>query len=264
MQGIVFNIKHFAVHDGPGIRQTVFLKGCPLRCSWCHNPESQAFHPTQIYKEKRLENITITQKEEVGYTVSTDELLQTILKDRMFFEESNGGVTFSGGEPLAQPLFLQQMLKLCKQEEIHTAIDTTGYCTPSIFKQIAPLNKLFLYDLKLASDTTHRYHTGVGLETIVENLYWLDREKADVQIRFPMIPRITDTPQNIKKLEKILLKLKHISCIDILPYHSLSEEKQKRLGIKNTLPRTQPPSQESIAALKYTFESLGFSVKVGG
>lgn len=264
MKGIVFNIKHFAVHDGPGIRQTIFLKGCPLNCWWCHNPESQSFTPSKRVKQKWIDGESTVSVENIGYGIQAESLLADILKDRIFYEESNGGVTFSGGEPLAQAHFLKEILQLCKKEDIHTAIDTTGYCPPKTFKEIASLTDLFLFDLKLADNNQHQYFTGVSIKPILENLFWLDSKKANVRLRFPMIPGITATRKNKEEIKKILLQLKHIDTIDILPYHANSREKYKQLGLKNRLQELKPPSLRNIEKLRKEFAETGFSVRIGG
>ncbi|MFO7863582.1 MAG: radical SAM protein, partial [Salinivirgaceae bacterium] len=152
MKGILFDRKHFAVHDGPGIRQTLFFKGCPLRCTWCHNPESQRTEPQTYTQTTLLDGQKIQRNQTVGYSIESKTLMEQILSDRVFYEESGGGVTFSGGEPCMQPDFLLELLKLCKNEGIHTALDTCGYVQPNTFQQIAKQTNLLLYDLKLIGD----------------------------------------------------------------------------------------------------------------
>ena len=193
--GFIFDIKKFAIHDGPGIRTTVFLKGCVMDCWWCHNPESQNLEPEKIIKVNQL-NI----HETIDRKVSVDEVLEEVEKDRVFYEESGGGVTFSGGEALTQPEFLYSLLEKSKEKNIHTTLDTTGYVKWEILEKISNMVDLFLYDLKLFDDELHQKYTGVSNKLILENLLKLDANKNKIIIRIPIIPTLTDTEGNLEQL----------------------------------------------------------------
>ena len=188
MQGIIFDIKHYAIHDGPGIRTTVFLKGCPLGCWWCHNPESRSGDIFQYKKQEKIEGRIVEQIETIGKNYTVPEVMKEIEKDIVFFEESGGGVTFSGGEPFKQTEFLKELLKCCKKQEIHTCVDTTGYVKTDQLEKAALFTDLFLFDLKHFDDKMHIKYTGVSNKQILENLQLLDEMGKSVQIRYPLIP----------------------------------------------------------------------------
>ena len=252
LTGLIFNIKKFAIHDGPGIRTTIFLKGCPLNCWWCHNPESQ--HP----KIKKIGDSVI------GRKISVQELMDEILQDQIFYDESDGGVTFSGGEPLMQPAFLEYMLKSCGEEEIHRCVDTSGFCEHSIFSQIAKQTDLFLYDVKFIDASKHLKYTGKSNEKILQNLRYLDEKKNQTRIRFPLIPGINDTPKDLKLLKNFLLSLKSIRNIDILPYHKMGTQKYQSFFGTFKLPDVQEPNEEYVQNIKNKLEQCGMTVKIGG
>ena len=264
MEGIIFDIKHFAVHDGPGIRQTIFLKGCPMSCWWCHNPQSQNPAPEKCIKTNKLADQRYTRAQQIGYKVDTDGLMETILGDRVFFEESDGGVTFSGGEPLMQATFLKKILTKCKKHKIHTALDTTGYTNETNFRAIAPNVDLFLYDLKLIDNEEHLKYTGVPVANVLNNLKWLDENNIDTRLRFPVIPGITDTTNNINAMSEILNTFKSIKHIDLLPYHNISNSKYERFRKMNRMGDTKAMDEKELAPLKTKFEQSGFTVTIGG
>ena len=264
MEGIIFDIKHFAVHDGPGIRQTIFLKGCPLSCWWCHNPESQSREVEHYIKRNKLDGKTFEREMNIGYRVTPDVLMDTIKGDRIFFEESGGGVTFSGGEPLMQFDFLKEVLQLCKQEAIHTAVDTTGFVSQKRIEEIAPLIDLFLYDVKLMDNDEHLKYTGVPNRQILENLHWLDENNYKVRIRIPLIPGITDTEYNIAEIQKFLQRFKNIHEVDLLPYHNISNSKYRRFHKENKMGTIPAMQSEPINQLKASFTRQGLNVKIGG
>ena len=177
-RGIIFNIQRFAIHDGPGIRTTVFFKGCPLRCWWCHNPESHKILPEKFdgcNLRRGFDQSFSMNKDEIGKEISVDELMNEIVKDRVFYEESGGGVTFSGGEPLMQPEFLIESLKECKALGIHSAVDTSGYTSEGVIDRVSSYADLFLFDLKLMNDDVHEKYTGVSNQIILKNLIELDQ-----------------------------------------------------------------------------------------
>lgn len=264
MEGTIFDIKHFAVHDGPGIRQTIFFKGCPLKCWWCHNPESQNINPEKYTRVNKLDGKEFKKEETVGYKILVEDLFKTIQGDKIFFEESGGGVTFSGGEPLMQADFLYETLKLCKNNKIHTCVDTTGFASLKTIEKIAELTDCFLYDIKLIDNYLHYNYTKTPVFEIIENLKWLDQNNKNVILRFPVIPGITDTEKNISEIKLLLKSLKNIKLIDLLPYHNISNGKYNRFKMENKMKDTNPLSDEDMLKLKSEFESLGFKVGIGG
>jgi pyruvate formate lyase activating enzyme len=266
MSGIIFDIKRFAVHDGPGIRTTVFLKGCPLRCQWCHNPESWQPDPCVVDKKTILDGILFEEKETIGREVSVSEVMAEIEKERLVMEESGGGVTFSGGEPLMQPLFLKEILSACRQAGFHTAIDTSGYAPESDFEEILPLTDLFLYDLKLMNDTLHRQFTGRSNKIILNNLKYIIHHGKLVRVRIPMLKEITATKENIRQICAFLAPFTgKILQIDLLPYHLIGRNKYEKLGISSAMPGDEARFvQRDLDEFKIIFESEGFKVKIGG
>lgn len=243
MRGIIFDIKRFAIHDGPGIRTTVFFQGCPLDCHWCHNPESRAF-----------DRISTNPAMKMGRSVTIAEVLHELEKEILFFDESGGGVTCSGGEPLMQPDFLAALLEQCKQRDIHTALDTTGYCAPAVFNTIIDKVDLFLYDLKIFDDQAHQHYTGVSNAWIKENLRLLASLGKAVILRFPVIPGLTDHESNIAAIGAFATELKSIHQIDLLPYHRTAEAKYKRLQIPYRLSGIKPHTDAQLAHIKHLFE----------
>lgn len=265
MKGIVFDIKRFAVHDGPGIRATAFLKGCRLACAWCHNPESIEPAICTVPKSVRIEDKTFTENETVGREMTPEELLGEFRKEQIFMEESGGGVTFSGGEPLMQPDFLAETLALCKREKMHTAVDTSGFAPWSVFEKIIPHTDLFLYDLKVIDDNLHRKYTGVSNRLILENLIRLSSEKQCIRIRIPMVPEITFTPENIGACVSFLEKLPApADGVDLLPYHNTASHKYRRFGVENRFEKLEPLPREALFDVKQQFETAGFDVRIGG
>ncbi len=265
--GIVFDIIKYSVHDGPGIRTTVFLKGCPLDCIWCHNPESKKLEPettTKITRNKVLKLSYSETKDVVGREVTVDEIINEVFKDRMFYEQSGGGVTFSGGEPLMQPKFLKELLLKCKEQDIHTAVDTSGYASKEAFELIIPYTDLFLFDLKIISETEHKKYTGVSNKLILRNLIFLSEAAKKIRIRIPLIPEITDTETNLGQIAEFLSKLKNIFNVDLLPYNELSEGKNKKFNSKAQLENLKMQSDESLDKIKKTFEPLGVEITIRG
>jgi pyruvate formate lyase activating enzyme len=297
--GTVFNIQRYSIHDGPGIRTTVFLKGCPLNCWWCQNPESQLSGQEMVFWEDRcigcgacslncpsgairMENkkpVTDKNKcnlcgecsricpaqarEMIGKKLSVEEIIKEVEKDLVFYEESDGGVTFSGGEPLKQSEFLKSLLICCQKKKIHTAVDTSGYISWGILNKISPKVDLFLYDLKLMDNERHKKYTGVSNELILENLKKLSSVHNNVLVRFPVIPGINDDYQNIKEIGKFLSSLK-IAQVNILPYHYIGIDKYRRLGRTYKLATTQPPSKEKLSEVSVILGKFNLNVKLRG
>lgn len=263
--GIIFDIKRFAVHDGPGIRTTVFMKGCPLSCQWCHNPESRSADICTVSKTVRVGDKTFTEDEIVGHEMTVEEVMKELRKEQIFMEESGGGVTFSGGEPLQQADFLLEMLAACKLEKMHTTVDTTGFSNWKILEKVAQHTDLFLYDLKLIDDNQHKIYAGVSNQLILENLEKLLELGKKVRIRMPMIPWITFTEENIKQTIAYLSGLKFpIDGIDLLPYHNTASHKYERFGMENKLGELKSIKKSDLDATRLRFEKAGFDVKIGG
>ena len=265
--GTVFNIQRFAIHDGPGIRTTVFFKGCPLRCWWCHNPESHKILPEKINGcnlRRGFDQSFSMDKDDIGKEFSVDELMNEIVKDKIFYEESGGGVTFSGGEPLLQAEFLFEILKQCKSQGIHTTIDTSGYSPPDVINKAAEYSNLFLYDLKLLNDDIHLKYTGVSNQLILKNLVEIDQLGSQIVIRIPIVPEITDTNENLFAIRGFISSLKNISEINLLPYHRAGEGKYLKYGKENKLNINESAAVPKIENIKLFFNVLKCKVKIGG
>ena len=299
-KGILFDIRRYAIHDGPGIRTTVFFKGCPLRCWWCHNPEGQNSDPELVYKKSRCtlcgecakscrqeaislgtQYISLDRRSCVvcdncsracpsealliaGKRMSDNDVLEEIEKDRAFYEESGGGVTFSGGEPLLQPDFLNALLTECKERGIHTIVDTCGFARYEIIDRIRDKVDLFLYDIKTMDTRMHRKLTGASNEQILMNLKKLAKNGSSIVIRFPIIPGINDCDENVERTAKFIGSLPNIQQVNLLPYHRAGIEKYKSLGKPYKLEKTQPPTNQQTKAIKEKLEASGMKVGIGG
>ncbi|MEJ2040555.1 MAG: glycyl-radical enzyme activating protein [Desulfosarcinaceae bacterium] len=254
-KGIVFKIKKFALHDGPGIRTTVFFKGCPLGCWWCHNPEGISPEP-QIMRGRR-ETVA-------GEQMSVDQVLAEILKDRLFYEESGGGVTFSGGEPTMQPLFLEGLLQACRAQGLHTAIDTSGHAPVETFLRLAGLADLVLFDLKLIDPARHKRFTGVDNHLILDNFRALGRTHPAVRVRLPLIPGVTDDEENIRAVAEVAHACKGLAGADLLPYHRIGDQKYDQLGMERRLADLATPTPGAVSAAQSLYRKYGLSVSLGG
>jgi len=299
-RGTVFNIMRYATHDGPGIRTTVFLKGCPLRCLWCHNPEGQSRRRELFFRADRCihcgdcsracphgailfnEATPLTLKDKcrlcgtcvevcqslarevIGRDMTVGQVVEEIEKDTVFYDESGGGVTFSGGEPLMQPDFLQDLLEACKERRIHTAVETCGLAESQTLLKIAALVDLFLYDLKVIDAQRHQEFTGVPNTAILENLKLLSDHHSQIVIRFPLIPGANDDEENLLETGSFLASLRNVREIQILPYHRAGTEKYRGLGRTYEIEQIKPPSSEQIRRSADIFRGLGLQPKVGG
>jgi pyruvate formate lyase activating enzyme len=263
LKGLVYNIRSFSVHDGPGIRQTVFLKGCRLRCVWCHNPESQEWEPETITNQRKIGNRTFATIETVGQFMSVADVMKSIENDLLFFEESGGGVTFSGGEPLLQADFTAAVFQACKHIGVHTALDTCGYAEAGQLSWVMPFTDLFLYDLKLADDAEHKRFTGCSNGLILENLKTISQNAKSITIRIPLIPGITDTQHNLAGLRAIIGKTKGIQRIDLLPYHSTAKHKYERLGKAGLQLNDNFYKEEKLNSIAEGFKNLAEIVSIG-
>ncbi len=291
MYGTIFNIQRYSVNDGPGIRTTVFFKGCPLHCWWCHNPESIQLTPqVVVYPERCIgcndclvfckagaiekgpkahsslcKGCGVCAKrcpsdalEVVGRKVSVEEVLGEIEKDRVFYEKSGGGVTFSGGEPLGQLPFLSLLLKACKEKGYHTTLDTAGVASTAQLLLIIPFVDLFLYDIKHLDARKHQRYTGMGNEGILANLQVLKKNGCPVLVRFPLIPTINDG-EHVEELGKYLVRT-GFNEISVLPYHRIAEGKYARLRKKKHLPEGLAITEEEIERAKRTLRQTGLHV----
>lgn len=248
MQGNIFNIQRFCTDDGPGIRTTVFLKGCPLSCVWCHNPEGQSFKPEILfYGDKctgcgRCEDLTVNNtdfvcfngaKEICGKTVDPDYVISEVLKDKIFYDSSGGGLTVSGGEPLFQPEFTLELLKKAKENGLHTALETCGFANAELMSRTAELTDLFLFDYKETDPVLHKKYTGEDNRLILDNLSLLNDLGKKVILRCPIIPGYNDRDDHFSGISKTAGRFKCIEYIEIEPYHSLGSGKYEALGRKN-------------------------------
>lgn len=247
--GRIFDIKRFSGHDGPGIRSTVFLTGCPLRCAWCHNPEAFTWQGNPE-ASARVREITVA------------ALVRELERDVPYFDASGGGVTVSGGEPLVQSGFVIELLRACRRRELHTALDTSGLAEPRLLAEAAALTDLILYDLKAMDATVHREWTGVDHSRILENLQLLNRLKVNVWIRLPLVPGVNDDVRNIEAMIAFLSATR-FRRVSILPYHQIAEAKYQRLGLPNRMSGVKPPDQAQIESISTRFAAAGFDVHVG-
>jgi pyruvate formate lyase activating enzyme len=259
-KGTIFKIKKYALHDGPGIRTTVFFKGCPLRCPWCHNPEGLDPRPQRMSRRTASGEMDTT----VGWVTGVDELIREIEKDQLFYDESGGGVTFSGGEPLAQPQFLEALLAACNQREIHATLDTSGFAPAQIVDRLLPRLQLVLFDLKIVDDAGHRRHTGVPNRIILDNLVRIAASRTPLRLRLPLVPGITDNDENIAAVIRLADTVKTVEGIDLLPFHRIGAEKYRRLGLTNPMTDVPPPSPAGVADIQTRLQSAGFQVAIGG
>lgn len=298
-KGIVFDIQRFSIHDGHGIRTLVFLKGCPLKCRWCSNPESQSSRPQVGFFEDKcsfcLRCVPVCPYGEefknnrridwercegclncvkaclydariaYGKVMSVDQVLDIVRRDVTFYKKSGGGVTVGGGEATFQPEFARQLLKSCREEGIHTAMETCGFTSPEIFDSIIEYVDLLLFDIKNMDSALHREYTGAGNEVILENARRASERVKEMIIRFPLIPDFNDSPENSRAMGRFIKEnLPRVKRVDILPYHSTGESKNARIGKEYTFTHESEITEAKIQELKGILEAFGLQVSVGG
>jgi pyruvate formate lyase activating enzyme len=266
MTGLIFNVKRYSIHDGPGIRVTFFMKGCPLSCRWCHNPEGISPLIETVEQVNRIGQKEFSFTEEAGKSYTVNDILEILEKERIFFLQSGGGVTFSGGEPMMQTDFLLEALKACKSNEYHTAVDTSGYSGPENFKAVIPFTDLFLFDIKHMNDTRHLELTGVSNSLIFSNFKLILDSGKDIFVRIPVVPGFNDEPENLRMLRQFLAdsKRKNLKKINLLPYHKIGKAKYKKFNIPDRTNDAQQPSRERMNELKESFSNTGIKTKIGG
>jgi pyruvate formate lyase activating enzyme len=290
IKGICFDIQRFSLHDGPGVRMGVFLKGCPLSCAWCHNPESQTKKPEVVFFEDRcagckacvdacpnkkdgdspkpdpesctgcgkcVDACVSDARRLLGEKISVADLVAKIEREREFFEQSGGGVTFTGGEPLSQGEFLLACLRALRDRCIHTAVDTCGYAKKELILEVAKSTDLFLFDLKIMDEAAHRKYTGSPVTGILENLRAVDASGTETWIRLPLVPGINDDDANIEAIGKFIASLENTRRIYILPFHKLGSHKYRREGRRFACEGIEPPAAEVIDRVAKKLAQLG-------
>jgi pyruvate formate lyase activating enzyme len=266
MKGLIFSIKRYAIHDGPGIRVTFFMKGCPLDCWWCHNPEGKSSCRITIPRIDRIGEKEFTTEEQVGMEYTPEEIVLRAERDRVFMDHSGGGVTFSGGEPLLQHGFLLETLTLLKSNGFHTTVDTSGYAPPEALMSVRPVTDLFLYDLKHIDSEIHEKYTGVPNDLIVSNLDMLLESGAEVMLRIPVIPGVTADAAYMEKLRLFIggRKKAAIREINLLPYHKTGISKYRRFNLPDRMDSVSQVSNGHLDDYIDILKPLGIDVKKGG
>jgi pyruvate formate lyase activating enzyme len=300
-KNLIFDIKRYAINDGPGIRLVVFFKGCNLHCSWCHNPESISAKPEKMYSVQKcilcgtcvvdcpesalsLTNEGIVTQHDLcilcgkcaevcptkaiemsGKPMSVSEFMEVIEKEKIFFDQSGGGVTFSGGEPLFHAEFLITLLENCGKRGIHRAVDTAGNVTEKIILDVAKHTDLFLYDLKMMDSALHKKWTGSSNTLILNNLQLLSATGSNIIIRIPLIAGINDTIENIGQTAQFIAGLAgEKKEVHLLPYHAIAQHKYLKLGKSEDFEILQEPDKETILRIIRQFEQAGLKASVGG
>ena len=300
LSGLIFSISRFDAEDGPGIRTTVFLKGCPLRCLWCHSPQSISREPQLAFYSNRCigcgacveacpQNARIVSATErcllwekcddcgkcaeacpskalemVGEWLTVEQVMDVIKRDLVYYRNSGGGVTFSGGEPLAQPRFLVPCLKRCKEIGIHTALDTSGFVKWSILERMLPYIDLFLYDVKHMDSGKHKQLTETGNELILENLRRISQQRKPIWVRIPLIPGCNDSEENLRRIAEFVRPLKSVEKVSLLPYNTAAGAKYQSIGINYELEQALPYPKERLTTFVEFFSRLGVRAVLSG
>ena len=256
VQGRIFDIQRFSTHDGPGIRTLVFLKGCPLRCRWCCNPESQSYEIQQMTQGGKTRT--------VGRDVTVGEVLAEVLRDRPYYSRSGGGVTLSGGESLGQPDFATALLAMCLKNGVNTAIETTGFAELDVIDRFLPLLDHVLMDIKHMDSRKHEQFTTRPNERILHNARHIAEHADHLIIRVPVIPTFNDTEAEIGDIAAFAASLPNVRELHLLPYHRMGQDKYTGLGRPYTLEEITPPSAEQMQRLLRVVESKGLTAHLGG
>ena len=254
--GRIFDIQRFSTHDGPGVRTIVFLKGCPLRCRWCCNPESQSYEIQQMKQKSSVKT--------VGKDVSVGEVLEEILRDRPYYRRSGGGLTLSGGESLLQPDFAVALLTACHENGINTAMETTGFADPAVIERFIPHLDLFLMDIKHTNSRKHEEFTTKPNEKILANAHLIAEKAKKLIIRVPVIPGFNDTEQEIGDIAAFAASLPNVKEIHLLPYHRMGKDKYDGLNRPYLMGDIPPPSAEHMQRLLQVCEQHGLTTHLGG
>ena len=286
-KAVIFNIMRYSVHDGPGIRTTVFFKGCPMFCKWCHNPESidmkhqSVFNPGKCIncgrcsgkadnasnargtKKACADNCPTGARETIGFDIGISELMDEINKDRLFHEQSGGGVTFSGGEPFYQGKFLLEVLESCRDDYINTAIDTSGFCDSEFILKAAETANYFLYDIKFMDNAKHEKYCGVPNDMVLKNLKHLSQTKTKILLRIPVIPDINDNMPEMNAIFEFVKDFKNIRAVHLLPYHNIQTDKYKRIGKQYGLSEISGDESPNMEKIRNLFAAK-FQTKTGG
>lgn len=297
--GLVSNIQKYSIHDGPGIRSTIFLKGCPLYCAWCHNPENLSFASEIVWNGEKCigcqscveacpqqtliaskQGIEIDKErctccgicadvcpslalEKLGKIMSVEEVLAQVSKDEIFYQQSKGGITLSGGEPLSQLEFSLEVLKRCKELGYHTAVDTCGLVPENAFDMVLPYVDLFLYDIKHLDDETHKKYTKASIAPILSNLRYIVNKSKNVWIRVPIVPTINSAPDHMQRIGTLMQEL-GLKEIYLLPYHKMAVAKYQRLHLPYTISHIEEPAAEQMQELREILSKQGINAHIGG
>jgi pyruvate formate lyase activating enzyme len=266
MKGLIFSVKRYAIHDGPGIRVTFFLKGCPLSCWWCHNPEGISQDQEMVELTEKVGVREFKKMDKAGIWYSVEDILGILEKEKTFITESKGGVTFSGGEPMIQTDFLAEALKAGKENGYHTAVDTSGYAPAESYIKIIPFTDLFLFDIKHMDNAMHIKYTGVSNTLIFNNLKLILESGKDTFVRIPVIPDYNDDQENLNSLKQFLkgFKYENLKRISLLPYHKIGKAKYNRFHIPYRMNDIEQPSRKRMSELKEFFSDTGIKVQIGG
>ncbi|MHA1893343.1 MAG: glycyl-radical enzyme activating protein [Candidatus Helarchaeota archaeon] len=298
LKAMIFNIQKYSIEDGPGIRTTVFFKGCPLRCKWCHNVESIKPHPQIVWNAVKCigcgecikacpQKAIIATKEGlktdrekctncgacaeacpsgarelIGYEITINELIKEVEKDKPFYDNSGGGVTASGGEPTLQSEFIIEFFKKCKERGINVALDTSGFCKWERLNKILEHVDLVLYDMKVFDEKKHVEYTGISNKIILENLQKINAIGKEIWIRVPVIPIFTASEENIQQIGEYIKDFSHITRVDLLPFHKLGVSKYEKLGLDYACKDFEPPPEEEMKKYKKIMEKYNDNVRV--